>query len=46
MKLARELREAYRAAGVQSAEAFLAILKRGVFGTFHSVSEQHICSVT
>jgi hypothetical protein len=29
-------------AGVQSAEAFFAILKRGVFGTFHSVSEQHL----
>lgn len=29
-------------AGVQSAEAFFALLKRGVFGTFHSVSEQHL----
>ena len=29
-------------AGVQSAEAFFAILKRGVMGTFHSVSEQHL----
>lgn len=29
-------------AGVQSAEAFFAILKRGVYGTFHSVSEQHL----
>lgn len=29
-------------AGVQSAEAFFAILKRGVFGTFHSISEQHL----
>lgn len=28
--------------GVQSAEAFFAILKRGVYGTFHSVSEQHL----
>lgn len=27
---------------IQSAEAFFAILKRGVFGTFHSVSEQHL----
>ena len=29
-------------AGVQSAEAFFALLKRGVFGTFHSISEQHL----
>jgi hypothetical protein len=29
-------------AHVQSAEAFFAILKRGVYGTFHSVSEQHL----
>ena len=29
-------------AGVQSAEAFFAILKRGVYGTFHSISEQHL----
>jgi transposase-like protein len=29
-------------AGVQSAEAFFALLKRGVFGTFHSVSEAHL----
>lgn len=28
--------------GVQSAEAFFAILKRGVMGSFHSVSEQHL----
>src|SRR6185436_19437947 len=28
--------------GVQSAEAFFALLKRGVYGTFHSVSEQHL----
>ena len=27
---------------IQSAEAFFAILKRGVFGSFHSVSEQHL----
>jgi hypothetical protein len=27
---------------VQSAEAFFAILKRGVHGSFHSVSEQHL----
>ena len=27
---------------IQTAEAFFAILKRGVFGTFHSVSEQHL----
>jgi hypothetical protein len=27
---------------VQSAEAFFAILKRGIYGTFHSVSEQHL----
>src|SRR5262245_8085337 len=29
-------------AGSQSAESFFAILKRGVFGVFHSVSEQHL----
>jgi len=29
-------------AGVQSAEAFFALLKRGVYGTFHSISEQHL----
>jgi transposase-like protein len=29
-------------AGIQSAEAFFAILKRGVMGSFHSVSEQHL----
>ena len=29
-------------AGVQSAEAFFAILKRGIIGSFHSVSEQHL----
>lgn len=28
--------------GVQSAESFFAILKRGVMGSFHSVSEQHL----
>jgi transposase-like protein len=27
---------------VQSAESFFAIMKRGVYGTFHSVSEQHL----
>jgi ISXO2-like transposase domain len=27
---------------VQSAEAFFAILKRGVMGSFHNVSEQHL----
>ena len=27
---------------MQSAEAFFAILKRGVMGSFHSVSEQHL----
>jgi len=27
---------------IQSAEAFFAILKRGVMGSFHSVSEQHL----
>jgi transposase-like protein len=27
---------------IQSAESFFAILKRGVYGTFHSVSEQHL----
>lgn len=29
-------------AHVQSAESFFAILKRGVYGSFHSVSEQHL----
>jgi transposase-like protein len=29
-------------AGVQSAESFFAIMKRGVYGTFHSVSEQQL----
>ena len=29
-------------AHIQSAESFFAILKRGVYGTFHSVSEQHL----
>jgi hypothetical protein len=29
-------------AGTQSAESFFAILKRGVYGSFHSVSEQHL----
>ena len=29
-------------AGVQSAEAFFAILKRAIYGTYHSVSEQHL----
>jgi transposase-like protein len=29
-------------AGVQSAESFFAILKRGVMGSFHSVSEHHL----
>jgi transposase-like protein len=29
-------------AGVQSAESFFAILKRGVYGTFHSISEAHL----
>jgi hypothetical protein len=28
--------------GVQSAESFFAILKRGVMGSFHSASEQHL----
>jgi len=28
-------------AGVQSAEAFFAIFKRGITGSFHSISEQH-----
>ena len=28
--------------GVQSAEAFFAILKRGITGSFHSISEQHL----
>ena len=27
---------------IQSAESFFAILKRGVMGSFHSVSEQHL----
>jgi hypothetical protein len=27
---------------VQSAEAFFALIKRGVYGTFHSISEQHL----
>lgn len=27
---------------IQSAEAFFAVLKRGVTGTFHSISEQHL----
>ena len=27
---------------MQSAEAFFAILKRGIMGSFHSVSEQHL----
>ena len=27
---------------IQSAEAFFAIFKRGVMGSFHSVSEQHL----
>jgi hypothetical protein len=27
---------------VQSAEAFFAILKRGIYGSFHSASEQHL----
>jgi len=27
---------------IQSAEAFFAILKRGVIGSFHSISEQHL----
>lgn len=29
-------------AGVQSAKAIFALLKRGAFGTFHAVSEQHL----
>jgi transposase-like protein len=29
-------------AGIQSAESFFAILKRGVMGSFHSISEQHL----
>jgi transposase-like protein len=29
-------------AGVPSAEAFFAILKRGIMGSFHSISEQHL----
>lgn len=29
-------------AHLQSAESFFAILKRGVMGSFHSVSEQHL----
>jgi ISXO2-like transposase domain len=28
--------------GVQSAESFFALLKRGVYGTFHAVSEAHL----
>ena len=28
--------------GVQSAESFFAIMKRGVTGSFHSISEQHL----
>src|SRR5258706_10929723 len=27
---------------IQSAESFFAILKRGVYGSFHSISEQHL----
>jgi hypothetical protein len=27
---------------IQSAEAFFAVLKRGVMGSFHSISEQHL----
>ena len=27
---------------MQTAESFFAILKRGVYGSFHSVSEQHL----
>ena len=29
-------------AGVQGAESFFAIFKRGVYGTYHSVSKQHL----
>jgi transposase-like protein len=29
-------------AGIQSAESFFAILKRGVMGSFHSINEQHL----
>jgi transposase-like protein len=29
-------------AAIQSAEAFFSLLKRGVYGTFHSISEQHL----
>jgi transposase-like protein len=29
-------------AGVQSAEAFFALIKRAVYGTFHSISEAHL----
>lgn len=29
-------------AHIQSAESFFALLKRGVYGSFHSVSEQHL----
>ena len=29
-------------AHVNAAESFFSILKRGVYGTFHSVSEQHL----
>ena len=41
--VAHTLGEYYKdGAGVQSAESFFAILKRGVYGSFHSVSEQHL----
>ena len=30
---------------MQSAEAFFAILKRGVMGSFHCVSEQHLAAL-
>ena len=30
---------------IQSAEAFFAILKRGVMGSFHSISEQHLAEL-
>jgi hypothetical protein len=29
-------------AGVQGAESFFAVFKRGVYGTYHSISEQHL----
>ena len=29
-------------AGVQGAESFFAIFKRGVYGTYHSISKQHL----